>query len=90
MIGASGDLNPCLLPDAKGYGSFVRHLTGVTDAFRQRIWDEVRGTTAAHLCQFADAIEAAAASRLVSALGPRDRLLELESACGPLKMTSVF
>jgi Zn-dependent M16 (insulinase) family peptidase len=88
IIGAAGDLNPCLLPDAKGYGSFIRHLTGVEDAFRQRIWDEVRGTQESHLRQFADALEAAAGARVVSALGSRARLRELEGRLGPLHLAA--
>jgi presequence protease len=45
IIGVIGDLDAYQLPDAKGYTSMIRHLTGVTDADRQRRRDEILTTT---------------------------------------------
>lgn len=60
IIGAIGDLDPHLLPDAKGYTSMLRHLTGYTDEMRQQYRDEVLGTTAKHFNEFANAVAAIA------------------------------
>ena len=45
VIGTMGDLDPCQLPDAKGYGSMLRYISGLTDTRRQEIRDEVLATT---------------------------------------------
>ena len=45
IIGVIGDLDRHLLPDAKGFTSFMRHLTGDDDAARQRMREEVLATT---------------------------------------------
>jgi len=57
IIGAIGDMDAYMLPDAKGYTSMVRTLAGSTDEDRQKIRDEVRATTAAHFTEFADILE---------------------------------
>jgi Zn-dependent M16 (insulinase) family peptidase len=58
IIGTISDLEPHLLPDAKGWVSLDRYLTHVTDADRQKIRDEVLGTTAADFRAFADVVDA--------------------------------
>lgn len=45
IIGAIGDLDTYLLPDAKGYTSLARYLAGDTDEYRQRIREQVLGAT---------------------------------------------
>ncbi len=57
IIGAIGDMDAYQLPDAKGYTSMVRYLTGTTDKFRQTMRDEVLGTTAADFVQLAEVLE---------------------------------
>ena len=47
IIGAIGGLDAYQLPDAKGYTSLVRYLTGETDEQRQQYRDEVLSTTTA-------------------------------------------
>ncbi|NLA75507.1 MAG: peptidase M16, partial [Deltaproteobacteria bacterium] len=44
IIGTIGNMDSYLLPDAKGYISMLRHLSGETDEERQRIRDEILGT----------------------------------------------
>ena len=46
IIGTIGDLDSYQLPDAKGYTSMMRHLTGIDEVYRQRMRDEILGTTA--------------------------------------------
>lgn len=41
IIGAIGELDAHLLPDAKGAASFARHLTADTDEQRQKMRDEI-------------------------------------------------
>jgi hypothetical protein len=53
IIGTIGDMDAYQLPDAKGWTSMVRYLTRYTDEERQRIRDEVLGTTAHNFKQFA-------------------------------------
>ncbi len=58
IIGAIGNIDAYQLPDAKGYTSMSRYLIGSTDEERQRIRDEVLGTTKTHFNDFADAVAA--------------------------------
>jgi len=53
IIGTIGDMDAYQLPDAKGWTSMVRYLTHYTDEERQRIRDEVLGTTTDNFKQFA-------------------------------------
>ena len=56
VIGAIGRLDAYMLPDAKGFTSLIRHLTGLDDALRQRIREEILSTTAADFRAFADVL----------------------------------
>ena len=44
IIGTIGNMDSYLLPDAKGYISMLRHLSGETDEERQQIRDEILST----------------------------------------------
>jgi Zn-dependent M16 (insulinase) family peptidase len=57
VVGAIGDLDAHLLPDAKGYVSLRRFLTNQDDAFRQRIRDEVLACTETDFLAAADVLE---------------------------------
>lgn len=61
-----------LLPDAKGYTSMTRHLTGYTDEERQKIRDEVLGTTAADFKALGETLAAVAKEGRVVVLGSAD------------------
>ncbi len=74
IIGTVGDMDAYQLPDAKGYTSMVRHLTGVDDAFRQRLRDEVLGTTAKDFAHLAEALDALAEGGRVVAMGAQETL----------------
>ena len=74
IIAAIGDLDSYQLPDAKGYTAMVRHLTGIDDALRQRIRDEVLSTTATHFRQFGEALGAAQAEGEIAVLGAQEAL----------------
>jgi hypothetical protein len=91
IIGTIGSIDSYQLPDAKGYTSLVRHLTGSTDNDRQRIREEVLGTTGADFKRFADAVEAVRDHGHVVVLGAADGI---DAANGeltpPLQVTKVL
>lgn len=81
IIGAIGDIDGYMLPDAKGYTAMVRTLIGVTDASRQQNREEVLGTTAAHFRAFADTLDALRDHGTVVVLGSE---LAIQAANGTL------
>jgi len=58
IIGAIGEVDQYQLPDAKGYSSMLRYLVGDTDEIRQRMREEILGTSPADFLDFADALGA--------------------------------
>ena len=69
IIGAIGELDAYLLPDAKGGAAFTRTLTGDTPEKRQAIRNEILATTEEHFRAFGACLEAALAKGTVCALG---------------------
>ncbi len=69
IIGVIGDVDGYEFPDAKGYSSMWRQLTGTTDAIRQQRRDEILGTTIADFRRRAEAVEAVARHGHVVVLG---------------------
>ena len=69
IIGTIGDLDSYQLPDAKGYTSMVRHLTGIDDVYRQKMRDQVLGTPSSSFAAFADVLEDVKAKGRVVVLG---------------------
>ncbi len=69
IIGTIGSIDSYRLPDAKGFASLERHLTGDTDERRQAIRDEVLSASAADIRRFADALDAVAAHGRTVVLG---------------------
>ena len=64
IIGTIGDLDSYALPDVKGYTSMRYYLLGSTEEERQRLREEVLGTTKADFANFADALEQAVQGRI--------------------------
>ncbi|MFQ5575907.1 MAG: insulinase family protein, partial [Anaerolineae bacterium] len=58
IIGAIGRIDAYRFPDAKGYGSMLRHLIGYSDEDRQRIRDQILATTPADFNAFGEVLEA--------------------------------
>ncbi|MDR2727172.1 MAG: peptidase M16, partial [Deltaproteobacteria bacterium] len=69
IVGAIGDLDAHLLPDAKGMASLIHRLSRDDEATRQTLREEILGTTAADFRRFADALEAARDHSAVVVLG---------------------
>ena len=80
-----------LLPDAKGFVSMVRYLSGETDEERQKIREEVLGTTASDFRSFGKILEIAMAEGLVKVLGAESAIQEAsEQRPGWLKLLRVL
>ncbi len=69
IVGAIGDLDSYLLPDARGAQGLARHLAGDDEDARQQMRDEILGTTARHFRDFADVLAEAAGHGVTCVLG---------------------
>jgi Zn-dependent M16 (insulinase) family peptidase len=87
IIGTIGDMDAYQLPDAKGYTSMMRHLTGKTDEMRQKERDEVLSTNGEDFIAFGEVLEKVAKSEAIVALGSQSAI---ESAKAGLKVTKVL
>ena len=58
-----------MLPDTKGYVSMLRHLAGDSEEVRQRMRDEILGTTAKDFRAFAEVLEKVNRDGIVKVLG---------------------
>jgi Zn-dependent M16 (insulinase) family peptidase len=74
IIGAIGAIDAYQLPDAKGYTSLTRHLTGETDERLQKFRDEVLSTTTADFRRLGDTLAAVKEAGDVVVLGSREAL----------------
>ena len=90
VIGTIGDLDAYQLPDAKGYTSMVRELTGLDDGFRQQLRDAVLATTAAEFRAFADVLDEVGRSGRVAVLGARDALEAANAGGQALELVPVL
>ncbi|PWB77799.1 MAG: peptidase M16 [Anaerolineales bacterium] len=87
IIAAIGDLDAYQLPDAKGFTSMMRHLTGRTDEMRQKIREEVLSTNGEDFIAFGEVLEKVAQSEAVTVIGSQS---SLEAADIGLKVTKVL
>jgi presequence protease len=87
IIAAIGDLDAYQLPDAKGYTSMLRYLTGRSDEMRQRIRDQVLSTNGEDFIAFGEVLEKVAQSNAVAVLGSQSAI---ESANVGLELTKVL
>ncbi len=69
IIGAVGDMDAHMLPDAKGFVSLARHLTGDDETLRQKVRDQILGTENRHFKEFGDLLDSARGQGIVAALG---------------------
>ncbi len=82
IIGAIGRRDQYMLPDAKGFTSLKRTLSGVTDEYRQRIRDEVLATNASDFASFAEILDSVARAGRVVVLGSEDAIKETNAKMG--------
>jgi Zn-dependent M16 (insulinase) family peptidase len=77
IIGAIGDLDAHMLPDAKGYASLVRYLIGDTEEERQQMRDELLSTKASDFKAFAQVLTQVRENGLVKVLGSLNAIEEV-------------
>jgi hypothetical protein len=82
IIGAVGQADAYLLPDAKGLASMMNYLTGYTDAMRQQRRDELFATTLKDFHAFADIMDGVARTGLIAVTGSPDKLAEANAKLG--------
>ena len=74
IIGSIGSMDAYQLPDAKGFTSMTRYLTGETDERRQQARDGILGTTREDFVRFADVLDRANEVGRVVVMGSADAL----------------
>jgi Zn-dependent M16 (insulinase) family peptidase len=82
IIGAIGDEDACLLPDARGYTSMIRHLTGTTDEYRRKVREEIFATSGKDFRTFGEHLEALGDRGIVQVLGPEAGIRETAEGLG--------
>jgi Zn-dependent M16 (insulinase) family peptidase len=91
IVGAIGIIDGYQLPDAKGYTSMTRYLTGDSDEQRQQMREEVLGMTLADFHRFADVLEEVSERGAVVVMGSQDAINEVNSTkAGWLAITKVL
>ncbi|MHC1790778.1 insulinase family protein [Solidesulfovibrio sp.] len=70
VIGAIGDIDAHMLPDAKGHVALARRLTGDTPGRRAILRAQVLGANVTRFRQYGEALDAAARDASVVVLGP--------------------
>ncbi|HDR16576.1 MAG TPA: peptidase M16 [Desulfobacteraceae bacterium] len=76
IIGAIGDIDAHMLPDAKGFSSLARHLTGDDEDLRRKMRNEVLNTESRHFREFGEMLDDARKRGIVVALGSPSSLRE--------------
>jgi len=79
-----------MFPDAKGYASMLRYLTGNTEEDIQQVRDEIFSTTAADFKRFADVLDEVAHHGLVKVLGSGSAIEAAAGSAVPLKVIKVL
>jgi Zn-dependent M16 (insulinase) family peptidase len=91
IIGTIGDMDQYMLPDAKGYVSMVRHITGQTEKERQQIREEVLNTTSSDFRNFGQALQTFKERGLVKVLGSEKAIQETQAdSQGGLRILRLF
>ena len=78
IIGAMGEVDAYLLPDAKGFAAFTRNLTGDTPVLRQKMREEILATTEDHFHAFGKTLAAALETGRICVLGGETLAREAE------------
>ncbi len=71
VVGTIGEIDQYRLPDAAGHFSLLRRLTGQTGKERQRVREEVLGTTEEHFRSFAEVLDGVRDTGIVKVLGSK-------------------
>ncbi len=74
IIGVIGEMDSYQLPDAKGFTSMMRYLTGETDALLQQRREQVLSANGEDFIAFGEALERAAKESAVAVVGSQTAL----------------
>ena len=74
IIGAIGELDTYMLPDAKGFSATARELVGETEVFRQEVRDQILATTEEDFKKLAQAARIVAENGAVTVLGNEEAM----------------
>jgi Zn-dependent M16 (insulinase) family peptidase len=77
IIGAIGDLDAHMLPDAKGYTSMLQYLTLDTEEERQQMRDEILNTKPSDFKTFADILKKVKKEGIIKILGSPNAIEEV-------------
>ena len=77
IIGAIGEIDHYMLPDAKGFSSLVRYLAGITPEHRQILRNEVLSTTREHFREFGNALKEVRDNGLIKILCSKNTFEQL-------------
>ena len=77
IVGAIGDMDTYLLPDARGFVSLGRHLACDTHEYRQKFREEILSTELKHFRGFADKVDYFSKNGQVVIMGGRDKIDQL-------------
>jgi presequence protease len=80
IIGAIGDMDQYQLPDAKGFTSMARHLSGVTEEERQVTREQVLGTGVEDFRAFGRLLRGCRDAGIVKVLGAEESVRTFASA----------
>lgn len=86
IIGAIGDLDQPLLPDAKGFVSALRYLANESDDFRQQMREQILSTRLEDFHNFGDLLQILPESQHIVVLGSQEALAQ----AGTLSITRVM
>ncbi len=78
IIGAIGDVDTYLLPDAQGFTSMLRHITGDTDALRATIRDELLHATTTDFHNLGETIKPLLPTGHIAVLGKEEDMEQAE------------
>lgn len=74
IIGSISDIDAYMLPDAKGYASMARYLTGDTDALRQQMREEILATTVEDMRRFGQVVSQGMSQAKITVLGDKNAI----------------
>lgn len=87
IIAAIGDMDSYQLPDAKGYTSMLRYLTGRSDAQLQKEREQILSTNGEDFIAFGEVLEKVSKSNAIAIIGSQSAI---EGAKAGLKVTKVL
>ena len=90
VIGAAGDLDQPMMPDAKGFTSMRQYLTGETLAQRQAWRDQILATTADDFKDFGARLEAMNKEASACVFGSEAAFDAANAAGAKLEVTTVL